>query len=181
MEGHISQQADKSSGMVLLADKRVVKVASLIKAGDADIIRSKWVMDCLANTGGKAAYLLPFEEGHLFHATEEMQAQAKKNVDVYGDSFARDVDVDELRDIFSRMSKEEEEGQLSHPHRPRRMGSTMIKSGWRSSREQYGSAAISISPLLVASQTSRRSNFGITFDSQLAISQTASTAKGSPM
>ncbi len=113
--GRISQQVDKGGGMVLVADKRVVKVASLIKAGDADIIKPKWVFDCLTKGGGDAGYLLPFEEGHLFHATKGMTEQARTNVDMYGDSYARDVDVEELREIFSRMPKPEDKRSSQAP------------------------------------------------------------------
>jgi DNA ligase-4 len=88
--------------MILLADKNVVRVASLKKAGDADIVRPKWVFDCLEQSGSEG-YLLPFEESHLFHATEGMMRVAEENTDQYGDSYARDVGVDELREIMDRM------------------------------------------------------------------------------
>jgi DNA ligase-4 len=107
--GHISQRADKSSMMMLVADKNVVKVASLIKAGGVDIVRPKWLFDCLAQKSldGKPGYLLPFEESHLLHATEAMKELAKANVDEFGDSYARDVDIDELADITKGMPKHE--------------------------------------------------------------------------
>jgi DNA ligase-4 len=100
--GRIHQTVDKGSGMILLADKNVVRVASLKKAGDADIVRPKWVFDCLEQSGSEG-YLLPFEESHLFHATEGMMRVAEENTDQYGDSYARDVGVDELREIMDRM------------------------------------------------------------------------------
>ncbi|KAK4154214.1 ATP dependent DNA ligase domain-containing protein [Chaetomidium leptoderma] len=106
--GRIHQTVDKGSGMILLADKNVVKVASLKKAGDADIVRPKWVFDCLEQGGGEG-YLLPFEESHLFYATEGMIKVAEENTDQYGDSYARDVGVDELREILDRMDMPESE------------------------------------------------------------------------
>ncbi|KAH6624689.1 hypothetical protein B0J18DRAFT_449918 [Chaetomium sp. MPI-SDFR-AT-0129] len=115
--GKIHQTADKNSGMILLADKNVVKVASLKKAGGADIIRPKWVFDCLAQgdllnpsetTGGKdeqekEGYLLPFEPTHILHATDALTTIAETNTDQYGDSYARDVGAEELRDILAGM------------------------------------------------------------------------------
>ncbi|KAK3996048.1 hypothetical protein QBC44DRAFT_319059 [Cladorrhinum sp. PSN332] len=104
--GRIHQKVDKrEEGMIILADKNVVRVASLKKAGDVDIVRPKWVFDCLEQSGapGGQGYLLPFEEGHLFSATEEMQRLAEENVDDFGDSYARDVKVDELREILDGM------------------------------------------------------------------------------
>lgn len=105
--GRIHQTVDKGSGMILLADKNVVKVASLKKAGDADIVRPKWVFDCLAQNGGEG-YLLPFEESHLVFGTEAMMKVAEENTDQYGDSYARDVDVDELRETLDRMDTPDE-------------------------------------------------------------------------
>ncbi|KAL2127372.1 hypothetical protein VTI74DRAFT_10831 [Chaetomium olivicolor] len=107
--GRIHQTVDKGSGMILLADKNVVRVASLKKAGDADIVRPKWVFDCLQQ-GGVGGYLLPFEESHLFYATEEMRKVAEDNTDQYGDSYARDVGVDELREILDEMDLPDGEG-----------------------------------------------------------------------
>ncbi|KAK4044676.1 ATP dependent DNA ligase domain-containing protein [Parachaetomium inaequale] len=100
--GKIHQTVDKGSGMILLADKNVVKVVSLKRAGDADIVRPKWVFDCLEQSGGEG-YLLPFEESHLLHATEGMKRVAEESTDQYGDSYARDVGVDELREILDGM------------------------------------------------------------------------------
>ena len=109
--GTVSQRAEPSH-MVLLADKKVVKVASLIKGGKADIIRPRWVKDCLEQHNG--AYLLPYEGRHLFQATEELKDVAERNVDPHGDSYARDVDVDELRDIMAAMPKLEDAFDEEH-------------------------------------------------------------------
>lgn len=109
--GRISQRPDTSSGMVILADKKVVKVASLLKGSmGADIVKPKWVFDCLAQCKGlglNEGYLLPFEESHLFTATDETRERAAKNSDQFGDSYARDVDVDELAEILRDMPKTE--------------------------------------------------------------------------
>ncbi|KAI4868653.1 hypothetical protein F4820DRAFT_409156 [Hypoxylon rubiginosum] len=39
--GRISQRAAPGTGMLLIAEKKVVKVASLIKAGDVDFVKPK--------------------------------------------------------------------------------------------------------------------------------------------
>ncbi|KAG5949366.1 hypothetical protein E4U53_005909 [Claviceps sorghi] len=100
--GAVSQRASPGSHMILLADKKVVKVASLIKAGGVNIIRPKWIKDCLEQSG---SFLLPYEEGHLLHATEELATIAAENADMYGDSFARDVSLEELRHILRGMGR----------------------------------------------------------------------------
>jgi DNA ligase-4 len=103
--GRISQRAVAGTNMVLVADKKVVKVASLIKDGKANIIRPKWVKDCVEQGD---SFLLPYETSHLFHATEELSTIAAENTDMYGDSYARDVSVDELREILQDMPKTED-------------------------------------------------------------------------
>lgn len=109
--GSISQRAAPGTNMVLIADKKVVKVASLIKGGDVDIIRPRWIQDCL--NIGVASIPLPYERCHLFHATEALQGAVEANVDQFGDSYARDISVDELRDIMASMPKIED-GEAFH-------------------------------------------------------------------
>ena len=102
--GTISQRAAPGTRMVLIADKNVVKVASLIKAGgDVDMIRPIWVRDCLE--AGNKSLPLPYEERHLFHATDALKHAAEGNTDMYGDSYARDVSLDELRELLASMPK----------------------------------------------------------------------------
>ncbi|KAK8108850.1 DNA ligase 4 [Apiospora sp. TS-2023a] len=102
--GAISQKAEVGSEMILLADKKVVKVASLIKAGEVEIIRPKWVFDCLAEGNN---YVLPYEPVHLFHATDGLRDWAQDNVDEFGDSYARNFSLKELRDLLMDMPKKE--------------------------------------------------------------------------
>ncbi|KAK7751458.1 DNA ligase (ATP) [Diatrype stigma] len=125
--GKISQRANTSpdSRQLLLADKKVVKVASLIKAGekegrDVDIIRPRWVLDCLAQQQHQqqqrdADFLLPFEMAHLFHASDAMRALAQENTDAYGDSYARDLSLKELREILDGMPKKQNNTLDSEP------------------------------------------------------------------
>ncbi|KAK3357082.1 hypothetical protein B0T25DRAFT_589463 [Lasiosphaeria hispida] len=110
--GRIHQKVDPGlASQIVVADKNVVGVASLKKAGDVDVVRPKWVFDCLAQRqGGEQGYLLPFEEGHLFYATEGMARVVVGNTDRYGDSYARDVaDGEELERILEGMVMGNEE------------------------------------------------------------------------
>ncbi|KAI8316915.1 DNA ligase 4 [Colletotrichum sp. SAR11_240] len=108
--GQISQRAVSQSDMILLADKNVVKVASLVKEGQklggVDIIRPRWLQDCLSQSQ-EDDYLLPYEERHILHATEALKTAAIQNTDMYGDSYARDISVDELRQVFKEVPKKE--------------------------------------------------------------------------
>ncbi|KZZ90852.1 DNA ligase I, ATP-dependent family protein [Moelleriella libera RCEF 2490] len=116
--GSISQTAVPASHTIVVADKKVVKVASLIKAGDVNIIRSTWIRDCIEQQQQQrgTAIPLPYEAGHLFHATPELAAIAAENTDMYGDSFVRDVSVEELRGIFDDMPKIETAESFDYAH-----------------------------------------------------------------
>ncbi|KAK8117435.1 DNA ligase 4 [Apiospora kogelbergensis] len=102
--GRISQKAEVGSKMILVADKKVVKVASLIKAGAVDIVRPKWVIDCLAEGND---FVLPYEPDHLLHATDGLRDWAGENVDEFGDSYARSLSLKEFRDLLMDMPKKE--------------------------------------------------------------------------
>ncbi|KAJ3486064.1 hypothetical protein NLG97_g6688 [Lecanicillium saksenae] len=108
--GTISQRAVPGTTMVIIADKKVVKVASLMKQGDVDIIRPKWIQDCLSQLqvdteAGADVFLLPYEQAHLFHATDALRNVASQNTDQYGDSYARDLPLDEMRELLCDMPK----------------------------------------------------------------------------
>ncbi|KAI1409501.1 ATP-dependent DNA ligase [Hypoxylon sp. FL1857] len=103
--GKIYQRATPETGMILIAERKVVKVASLMKAGDVDIIKPKWILDCLAQRDKD--FLLPYETGHLFHATETTARHVEENVDEFGDSYARDLSLMELRQLLKSMPKKE--------------------------------------------------------------------------
>ncbi|KAI0017540.1 DNA ligase [Xylariomycetidae sp. FL0641] len=103
--GKVTQRALPDSKMILVADKKVVKVASLIKAGEVDIIRPRWLLDCIALH--EQNFVVPYEPGHLFHATDATMAAAEENTDEFGDSYARDVDVKELGNLLREMPKKE--------------------------------------------------------------------------
>lgn len=107
----LDRRSDPNTQRVVIpiADKNVVKVASLKKsAPEMDIIRPKWVFDCLAQPifpqKGKG-YLLPFEPSHLFYAgSEQTEQRAEEAVDKFGDSYARDLaDGEELKAVFEAM------------------------------------------------------------------------------
>ncbi|CAK7272700.1 DNA ligase (ATP) [Sporothrix epigloea] len=99
--GRISQQPDSAADTIIVADKKVIKVASLIKASEVDIIRPVWLLDCLSQSDGE--FLLPFELRHLLYATKESEAKAMLASGAFGDSIARDTSVEELKRIVDVM------------------------------------------------------------------------------
>ncbi|KAI1326619.1 DNA ligase I [Xylariaceae sp. FL0255] len=104
--GSISQRANPSKDMILVADKKVVKVASLLKEdAEVDIIRPKWLLDCIKQ--GTDNFLLPYERDHLFNACDATKDAADENTDEFGDSYARDLDTKELKLLLQDMPKKE--------------------------------------------------------------------------
>lgn len=86
---------------IALADRHTARTLSLEKVEGVNIITPKWLLDSIQNS-----YRLPYESGHLFIATEDMQKDAKQNTDKFGDSYFRNVEVDELQSIFDNMRKD---------------------------------------------------------------------------
>lgn len=98
--GRIHQKIDKALDMIVIADKNVVGVASLKRAGDISIVRAKWLFDCLTQN-----YLLPFEVSHILYATDAAMNKIEDSADRYGDPYGRDItDVAELKAILDGMS-----------------------------------------------------------------------------
>ncbi|KAI0399878.1 ATP dependent DNA ligase domain-containing protein [Xylaria palmicola] len=110
--GKVSQRASPDTQMILVAEKKVVKVASLIKAGEVDIIRPGWLLDCIAQSDG--GFILPYEIDHLFHACDETESAAEENTDEFGDSYARNLDIRELRQLLHDMPKREDSATPFH-------------------------------------------------------------------
>jgi DNA ligase 4 len=99
----IFQSPAAVENMICIAEKRVVKVASLIKSGRTNVVKPAWLFDALMQSEAdlwKPRFLLPFEKKHMFYVIPEDEAHVNQNTDPFEDSYTRDVDVSELRDLF---------------------------------------------------------------------------------
>jgi DNA ligase 4 len=106
--GKVFQSPTAADDVICVADKKVVKVASLMKSGKTNIVRPAWILDVLTQNEadvGKEGLLLPYEMRHMFFVVPEGEESIKNNVDEFEDSYARDVGFDELRDILEGMGK----------------------------------------------------------------------------
>lgn len=94
---------------ICVADKNVVKVATLQKAGKHSIVRPAWLFDCVAQAErdvgvGREALLLPWEPRHVFFVAEGDREMVAAGADEWGDGFARDVrDREEMRAVLDGM------------------------------------------------------------------------------
>ena len=104
-------QNDSRPGTLCIGDSNTVHVASARKRGIIDIIRSCWLFDNIKQSeidGDRPNLLLPVEPRHMFFTKEETEAMPESSVDEYGDSFARDTTVDELKSLFDGMPTKSE-------------------------------------------------------------------------
>ncbi|KAL8768931.1 MAG: hypothetical protein Q9209_004986 [Squamulea sp. 1 TL-2023] len=109
--GKIFQQRNTSMNTICVGDRRTVKVAAQIKAGDVDVVRPSWIFDCIKQAEVERenpTFLLPLEPRHLFATFDESKQMVHTNVDQYNDSFARNVEIDELRVICDAMPAKDE-------------------------------------------------------------------------
>ncbi|KAK4546340.1 DNA ligase (ATP) [Oleoguttula mirabilis] len=98
--------SEKDPSTIIIADRNLVKVASLQKRDERNMIRPSWLFDCVRQSEldiGRPSLLLPFEPHHLFYTITSEAGRYDDNVDEYGDSYARDVTADELLALFNRM------------------------------------------------------------------------------
>ena len=98
--------SEKDPNTIVIADRNLVKVASLQKKDQRNLVRPSWLVDCVKQSEidiGRPSFLLPFEPRHLFFTTTKDVGQFDDNVDEYGDSYAMDVAADELLALFKRM------------------------------------------------------------------------------
>ena len=107
--GRIVQTHNAVENTVCVAERRTVKVASLEKRGDMDLLRPIWLFDCISQSQSDFAKALPeitvpLEiERHLFSIAKGRREQYEGNVDKFGDSYARDTSVDELQVLMDKM------------------------------------------------------------------------------
>ncbi|KAI4151272.1 MAG: hypothetical protein L6R39_002069 [Caloplaca ligustica] len=104
--GRIFQQRNASANTICVGDRRTVKVAAMAKLGEVDIIRPSWILDSIKQAESEKTgppFHLPLEPRHIFSTFDGSKQMPGNNVDSYNDSFARDVDIQELQDIFNAM------------------------------------------------------------------------------
>lgn len=101
--------SDAGEGTICIADRNLVKVASLVKRGGKSIVRPRWLWDQVAQSEKDQeldvdVLLLPVEmDRHAYYATEEDEAKWFKSFDQHGDSYFRDLGTDELKKLLDNM------------------------------------------------------------------------------
>ncbi|KXG47410.1 Nucleic acid-binding, OB-fold [Penicillium griseofulvum] len=139
--GKFYQTKTAAADTICVAERRTVKVASLQKSGDQNIIRPSWLIDCVKQNeidAGLPDLLLPFEPRHMFFMTEDKEEEVAANVDKFMDSYARDTTVDELKEIFKQMEENPEQpDQIPDPetvHRVEALIQDKVNAGYTAPR-----------------------------------------------
>nr|POF13694.1 dna ligase 4 [Quercus suber] len=104
--------SEKDPSTVVIAERNLVKVASIKKRDERNLIRPSWILDCVRQSEldqGRAPLLLPFEPQHLFYTIEIETSNYDTNVDEFGDSYTRDVTTEDLLQLFRTMPAKYEE------------------------------------------------------------------------
>ena len=98
--------SDKDPDTIVIADRNLVKVASLQKRDQRNIIRPSWLVHCVKQSEidlGRPSFLLPLEPQHVFYTISADAGKFDDNVDEYGDSYAKDITSEELLALFKKM------------------------------------------------------------------------------
>ncbi|KXT05457.1 hypothetical protein AC578_11096 [Pseudocercospora eumusae] len=103
----------KDPKTILVADRNVVKVASVKKSDTRNIIKPSWLLDCIKQSEldvGRPTLLLPLEPHHLEYTQSADQGKFDDNVDEYSDSYARSVTSESLLTLCNKMPAKLEDG-----------------------------------------------------------------------
>ncbi|CAG7918982.1 unnamed protein product [Penicillium olsonii] len=116
--GKIYQTNTAAADTICIAERKTVKVASLMNQGGQHIIRPSWLLDCIKQNerdAGMPDLLLPFEPRHIFFGMEDREEDFTANVDKFSDSYARDTTVEELTEILKQMKNSTESSNQIDP------------------------------------------------------------------
>ncbi|KAK0945334.1 DNA ligase (ATP) [Friedmanniomyces endolithicus] len=105
--------SDKDPKTIIIADRKLVKVASVQKRDEKNLIRPCWLFDCIRQSEidiGRPGLLLPLEPHHLFYTITAENGKYEEHVDEFGDPYARDVTAEELLALFGKMPAMVEDG-----------------------------------------------------------------------
>lgn len=120
----IYQSATAHPDVVCVADRNLVKVASLQKTGRKSIVRPAWLFDCETQAlrdfakgrsmqGAGGAFLLPWEPRHMLFVAGQDEEMVGSAADEFGDGYARDVfGGEEMRALLEGMPSKFEAGQF---------------------------------------------------------------------
>ncbi|KAL4796030.1 ATP dependent DNA ligase domain-containing protein [Aspergillus venezuelensis] len=134
--GKFFQTNNAASDTICIAERRTVKVASLQKGGEVDIIRPSWILDCIKQSeidAGLPDLILPLEPKHMFFTTKDKEETVSESHDQFNDSYARDTTMEELRELLENMGKNRRGQTKSSPEAIEKLTGRIqekVDAGW---------------------------------------------------
>lgn len=107
-------QNERANETICIADRNLVKVASVKKIATRNLIKPAWIFDCIQQAevdGSPQNLLLPYEPDHMFFTKECDMDIVQSHVDEFGDSYTRDANVEQLRSLMNTMPAPEKTGK----------------------------------------------------------------------
>lgn len=95
--------------VICISAKRTVHTASVLKKGHIPVFTPAWIFDSIEQARVDAEYgldqmlLRPEMSRHVFYSPEDLKEIYEREVDKFGDSYARDTTIDELRQCLEAM------------------------------------------------------------------------------
>ncbi|TGO89397.1 hypothetical protein BPOR_0111g00070 [Botrytis porri] len=112
--GNIFQSPTAKEDIIVIADKRVVKVAALMNAKKTSIVKPQWVLHAVtqresdATQGRTSRFIIPFEMMHMLYCRDEDKEEIEANSDEHGDPYYRDVGPLEYQGIIENIARVED-------------------------------------------------------------------------
>lgn len=95
----------------IVTDTVTFQVKTRIETNLTDVVKPQWIKECVLQKR-----VVDYEPRWMIHATPATRAKMLKEIDVFGDSYTRDLTPSSLRDVFAFMDtavKDEWEGNNS--------------------------------------------------------------------
>ncbi|XP_042327134.1 DNA ligase 4 isoform X2 [Sceloporus undulatus] len=88
----------------VVAGTENVRVKNIISSNKHDVVRAEWLLQCF-----QAKRFVPWQPAFMIHMSPETKQHFACEYDCYGDSYTADVDIAQLKEVFSRMNNLKEE------------------------------------------------------------------------
>ena len=87
-----------SSVTHIIGNKSDLRAQNILKLHDVNILKSKWVEDCVKNKK-----IMKVSPKYLAYANEDTREIFSSTIDKYGDSYYEEIDVQTLEGIFENI------------------------------------------------------------------------------
>ncbi|KYO41296.1 DNA ligase 4 [Alligator mississippiensis] len=83
----------------IIAGIENVRVKNVISSNKHDVVRAEWLLQCF-----QTKMFVPWQPAFMIHMTPDTKLHFAREFDCYGDSYSADIDVAQLKEVFSRVN-----------------------------------------------------------------------------